>query len=88
MLEVSLLLYENDKVVREQKVNLENLKLKEMQTIKLDEPYTVRDDVELTVAAKFVHGTNLTFVGIMDRVPVLRARVTYIRMMERIGKTW
>ena len=68
VLEVSVLLYENDKVVREQKVNLENLKLKEMQTIKLDEPYTIHDDVELTVAVKFIHGTNVTFVGIMDRV--------------------
>lgn len=68
VLEVSLLLYENDKVVREQKVDHENLELKKMQTIKLDEPYTVRDDVELTVAVRFVHGSNLTFVGIMDRV--------------------
>lgn len=85
VLEVSLLLYENDKVVREQKVNLENLKLKEMQTIKLDEPYTVRDDVELTVAAKFVHGTNLTFVGIMDRVPGVTGKGD---LYSYDGKNW
>ena len=85
VLEVSLLLYENDKVVREQKVNIENLKLKEMQTIKLDEPYTVRDDVELTVAAKFVHGTNLTFVGIMDRVPGVTGKGD---LYSYDGKNW
>lgn len=69
VLAVSVLLYENDKVVREQEVDIAGLKLNDMHRVALNEPYTVRGDGELKVVVKFVHGTNLDFIGIIDRGP-------------------
>lgn len=74
VLGVTLLIYEDDKVVRRQKVYLKDLELKTMQTIALDEPYKIHDDVELTVAVEFLHGENLTFVAIIDRGPGIEGK--------------
>lgn len=85
VLAVSVLLYENDKVVREQEVDINGLALNNMHRVTLNEPYTIRDDVDLKVVVKFVHGTNLDFVGIMDRGPGVEGKGD---LYSYDGKTW
>ncbi len=74
VLDVYVLLYENEKVVREQKVDFSTFKLNQMHKVVLEEPYVVQGDATLTVAVKFVHGPNVDFVGIMDKGPVVAGK--------------
>ena len=70
VLDIYLLIYEDGKVVREEKVDFSGLALNKMYQFELKQPYTVHDDVELMIAVKFVHGPNIDFVAIMDKGPV------------------
>ena len=71
---ITIQLYENGEVVYEQPVDTKSLELNKMASVKLDKPYTIKTDVDLMIAVKFLHGENLDFVAIMDNGPVVTGK--------------
>lgn len=85
VLEVTLLIMEDGNIVREQIVDINGLTLNKKHSVLLDTPYTIRDDVTLTLAVKFIHGTNLDFIGIMDQGPAVPGKGN---LYSFDGQTW
>lgn len=66
---VTAMIYEDGKVVREEKADLSNFKTNTIRPIPLKDPYTIAPGKEIMVILKIVHGRNLDFVGIRDNTP-------------------
>lgn len=64
---VSVLIYEDGKVVREQPVNVTDFKKDSWRKVALDEPYKLPKDKNVMFSVRFEAGTNLDFVAICDR---------------------
>lgn len=67
--DVNIQIYENGKLVRDQKVNVVNYKKNTWRKVGLKEAYKVPAGVELLIAVRIRHGYNQTFAAIVDRNP-------------------
>ncbi len=80
---VTVLIYEDGKVVREQPADMSGYKKDSFRTIHLDAPYTIPAGKEVMVALKIEHGPNLTMSAIMDNAVNSKGD-----LYSFDGKTW
>lgn len=81
---VSVLIYENGKVVREQKVDISDFEKDTMYGVGLDEEYTIPEGAEVMFAMHYVAGINQEFVGICDKTVTPGKG----NLVSTDGKTW
>lgn len=80
---LTAIIWEDGKVVREQKGDLSNFKKDEWRTVTFSDPYTIPEGKKIRVGFKLEHGTNIDFVAIMDNACDKRGD---LRSYD--GKTW
>ena len=60
-------IYENGKLVVNKKIDLSNYKKNSWRSTALNEPYYISGNDDVIIGIKYMHGTNQSFVGIVDR---------------------
>lgn len=81
---VSVLIYEDGKVVCEKEANLEGFQKSAWRFVKLDEPYVIPEGKTVMFAVKFTAGTNMSFVANCDRTATIGKGNLY----SYDGKEW
>lgn len=81
---VSVLIYEDGKVVLEKEANLEGFNKSAWRFVKLDEPYVIPEGKTVMFAVKFTAGTNMSFVANCDRTATIGKGNLY----SYDGKEW
>lgn len=72
VLNASVFIYENGKVVRQQAVDLSNYEKNTWRSTLLAEPYTIPANKEVMFAVKYEYGNTTDLVAICDRSPLNR----------------
>lgn len=83
--QATVILYENEKIVAQKEADQSLFEQGEYMKVNFDEPYVIKEGVNLRFAVKYVSGHNMDFVANKDAGPTVYGKGDCI---SNDGKTW
>ena len=65
----TVIIYENENPVVEQDADMTKYEKDTWNKVMLEKPYVIKAGVDVRIAVKYIHGPNLQFVAMTDKVP-------------------